>query len=69
MAVTGFVAYRLRRRGGDEPFLTRVIFALFPGTDPKGPRWLGVTALSFILVTVGMVLALVALLLVKVVNR
>jgi hypothetical protein len=68
-AATGWVVYRLSRRGGDEPFLRRVMYALFPGTDPEGPRWLGVTTLSFIILAAGLVLIVVAYAIVKIVNN
>ena len=40
LVVTGaLVAYRMRKRGGDEPVLRRVMFALFPYSDPgKEPQ-------------------------------
>ncbi len=35
VVTSAFVAYRMRKRGGEEPMLRRVIFALFPYSDPR----------------------------------
>jgi len=59
----------MRSRGGDEAFLRRIIYALFPGSDPESPRWLGVTTLSFMLVAGGAVMVLVAFVIVAILNR
>ena len=37
VATGALVAFRMRTRGGDEPFLRRFAFALFPHTDPT--KW------------------------------
>ena len=69
VAVAGLITYRIRRRGGDEPLLRRIEYALFPGSDPESPRWLGVTTLSFMLVAGGAVMVLVAFAIVAILNR
>ena len=58
-AVSGLVAFRIRRRGGDEPVLRRVIYALFPYSDPANRPQRQLSARSAILVGGGLVLVMI----------
>lgn len=65
--VATLVAYRMRRRGGDEFFLRRIVFALFPQSDPANPHRREVTPVTIMLVLGGiffiaLMLAMVTLL-------
>jgi len=58
-AVSGLVAFRIRRRGGDEPVLRRVIYALFPNSDPGNRPQRRLSARSAVLVGGGLVLVMI----------
>jgi hypothetical protein len=57
--VGGLVAFRMRSRGGDEPALRRVMYALFPYSDPANRPQLQLSARSAILLGGGLVLVLI----------
>ena len=37
-ALTALIAYRVAKRGGNEPLLRRIEYALIPATDPANAR-------------------------------
>ena len=57
-AVGGLVAFRMHRRGGDEPVLRRVMDALFPRSDPANRSQRHLSARSVILLGGGLVLVM-----------
>ena len=61
--VSGLVAFRIRRRGGNEPVLRRVMYALFPYSDPVYRPQRQLSSRSAILVVGGLVLAMIVYLL------
>lgn len=54
-ALLAIVVQRLRRRGGDEPLLRRIEYALFPHTAPANPNRREVTVGMVVLVAGGLV--------------
>jgi hypothetical protein len=56
VAVAGLITYRIRRRGGDEPLLRRIEYALFPSTDPAYKPQRQLSALAIILIGGGLLL-------------
>jgi len=57
-AVGGLVAFRVHRRGGDEPVLRRVMYALFPRSDPANRPQRQLSARSVTLLGGGLVLVM-----------
>jgi hypothetical protein len=55
-AAGGLVAFRMRRRGGDESALRRVMYGLFPYTDPANQPQRRLSARSTILLGCGLIL-------------
>ena len=63
VVVGGLVAVRMRRRGGDEPVLRRLMYALFPVSDPAIRKQRHVSAFSGILLGGGLGMLMIAFIL------
>ena len=61
---SGFVAYRVHRRGGEESMPVRVLYALFPVLDPNSEERRQLTPRAVILVGLGLIIIAIASLLV-----